>query len=306
MIVAPWLQNTSPADFLRAAEAGTSAGNEISRINLGRQINDRNVAQQQAEMQQRAREEQARNLLLNRELLQRARQSQAQNAIEQQANQSREMLGLIQQDRINSDAESASQDRQAHLGIERDRLGLEKDRNNRLRYIKSGNGAYSFDPTTRETSQIIQPTVPHPKTDNGASRLKLLTTIYPLVSEGSKPGIQKEMEDIVNKKPVDYDPNWKGVPFRTLNSPMPLQPSLPAPSGPQVGDTVNGGVFAGGGVLPVGAGVPVNQSPAAGTLKPSAKPTPSRDDVSYLAAHPEKKAAFESRFGAGSADQYLP
>jgi hypothetical protein len=34
-----------------------------------------------------------------------------------------------------------------------------------------------------------------------------------------------------------------------------------------------------------------------------AKPT--QDDISYLVAHPELKSKFESKFGAGSADQYL-
>jgi hypothetical protein len=33
---------------------------------------------------------------------------------------------------------------------------------------------------------------------------------------------------------------------------------------------------------------------------------PTRTDVSYLASHPELKSQFEARFGAGSADQYLP
>ena len=33
---------------------------------------------------------------------------------------------------------------------------------------------------------------------------------------------------------------------------------------------------------------------------------PTAADVSYLAAHPELKSKFEAKFGAGSADQYLP
>ena len=50
------------------------------------------------------------------------------------------------------------------------------------------------------------------------------------------------------------------------------------------------------------SGLP-NLAPAASPAA-AVKPTPA--DVSYLAAHPEMKAKFEARFGAGSADQYLP
>jgi len=57
--------------------------------------------------------------------------------------------------------------------------------------------------------------------------------------------------------------------------------------------------------LPDLSGVPVSAVPAP---KPAARPmaTPTPKDVSYLAAHPEMKAKFEARFGAGSADKYLP
>lgn len=51
----------------------------------------------------------------------------------------------------------------------------------------------------------------------------------------------------------------------------------------------------------------ISDGPPVPDLSGTAAPaTPTPKDVSYLAAHPEMKAKFETRFGAGSADQYLP
>jgi len=49
---------------------------------------------------------------------------------------------------------------------------------------------------------------------------------------------------------------------------------------------------------------PASQPSASVKLAGGQKPTAS--DVSYLAEHPEMKDKFESKFGSGSADQYLP
>ncbi len=301
MIIAPWLQNTSPTDYLRAAEAGTQAGNEIARLNVGRQINQNNLALSQQQMQQQAQEALARQLLARQELLQRARQAQAQNALQLGENQSREMLGLVGQQRMEDDSQKAEAARQAQIALEGKRVDLEKDRNNRLRYIKSGNGAFSFDPVTGEAKEIIQPTAPTPKTDTASSRLNLLLKAYPNLDAASQPKVQKEIASLLNPDTTNYRTvTPENVAPSLLNPPPTLQPT-----GPKVGDTVNGGVFAGGGTLPVAAGVPTNATAA--PLQPaSSKPKPSSADVSYLASHPEKKAAFEARFGVGSADAYLP
>lgn len=48
------------------------------------------------------------------------------------------------------------------------------------------------------------------------------------------------------------------------------------------------------------------QPGASGQPAGSSAATPTRQDVTYLAAHPDVKGAFEGRFGKGSADKYLP
>ena len=46
--------------------------------------------------------------------------------------------------------------------------------------------------------------------------------------------------------------------------------------------------------------------PQAPPAQAGVKPTPTREDVTYLAAHPETKDKFEAKFGTGSANQWLP
>lgn len=274
MTIAPWL-DIRPSNFLQAAQAGTQAGNEIARTQLANRAQIANSAEAQAVLAQQARDAQARQMLAQQELLQRARQAQMQNQIEQQANQSRQLLGLIGEQRMEDDTQKNERYHDQQIGLEGQRVKLEEDRNNRLRYIKSGNGAYSFDPVTGEAQPIIDNTTPTAAAGAGAANLlkyrNSLLDQAKLLDPSDKEAFQSSSAEIrtrIGNIDGKLQKLMSAQPAVSLTAPPTLQPTITAtsPSGPQVGDTINGGVFAGGGVLPVAPGVPTNST---ATLQPT-------------------------------------
>jgi hypothetical protein len=214
------------------------------------------------------------------------------------------MLGLASQDRMDRNFESENAARNRTIDLGERRLNLDTERANQLKYIKSGTGAYSFNPETGEVEQVITPTTNTPKS-NGEFLLKQRNSLLDQMKVTAPEDKDTLMELKVRLNNIDGKLNKVGQASPVaLNAPPTLQPSLPTQSGPKVGETVPGGVWGGGGVIPVGAGVPTAPTALQPTVTPPIKP--SRQDVEYLASHPEKKSAFEARFGAGSADLYLP